>query len=98
MIDILKFETRVNLLKNGHTLLMSHQIYGDYKVRMNPQQNRVYIDQDVTRDDEMTEDKIMKMLVWDCGDWYIYEQPGIEKCGCCAGKGVISTEAVLKKV
>ena len=43
-IDLNKFNHRVTLLQQGHTLYLDHLVYGKYMVYMNPQQNRILMD------------------------------------------------------
>lgn len=97
MIDIIKFERRVNLLKNGKALLLKHLAYGEYVVRMNPQQNRIFCETTL-RGATISEERITYLLMWDCGDWYLYEEPKRSTCTCCHGTGYTTGLMVQEKV
>lgn len=96
MIDMVKFERRVNLLKNGKQLLLKHLAYGEYIVSMNPQHNRLF--HETVKGGSLSEDRISYMLMWDCGDWYLYDPPHSHPCDCCNGTGKIQEVAVMEQV
>lgn len=78
MIDINKISKRIEVLKSGKSLLLVHSCYGIFKIKMNPQQNRIFIDK--VYESTYAYDKISPMykeaqinylLFWDCGEWYV---------------------------
>ena len=86
MIDIEKFDSRIQLLKAGKTLLLKHAGFGEYYVEMNPQQNRIF--HQTVSGEELSEEKVNYLLMWDCGDWYLFEPPLLTRCQGCDGSGV----------
>lgn len=78
MIDINKINKRIEALKVGKSLLLKHDYYGIFKIKMNPQQNRIFIDEiyeSRTTFYEIPsiyrEAQINYLLFWDCGEWYV---------------------------
>lgn len=98
MIDIKKFEHRINLLKQGKQLLLKHKYYGDYTVRMNPQHNRIMGTPYDSSAAPLDENGILGLLVWDCGEWYLFDRPHTHMCHCCNGTGKIQEEAAMEQV
>ena len=78
MYDILQvFNDRINMLKSGRKLVLNHSVYGIFIIAMNPQENRIYVEQEIAAYPNWTvippqfnEDKILSLLFWDCGEWY----------------------------
>lgn len=98
MIDIGKFEKRINLLKSGKTLMLKHLAFGDYLLQMNPQRNRIFCKRVLRGEENISEDRLNYLLMWDCGDWYLYEEPVNTACTCCNGTGVIRENAEHMRV
>lgn len=99
MIDKDKFCKRITLLEQGHTLLLKHVVYGDFKVYMNPQQNRIFA-VNVDGSDRNEEDGpiIDLLLMWNNGDWFLYEKDKIEECSTCKGRGFVAHPVELVRV
>lgn len=84
MIDINKISKRIEALESGKSLLLVHSCFGIFKINMNPQKNRIFIDKiyEYTKTyDEIPskyrETYINHLLFWDCGEWYILNKKEI---------------------
>lgn len=78
MINIDKINKRIEALESGESLLLDHSCFGIFKINMNPQKNRIFIDKiykyTQTYDEippRYREAYINYLLFWDCGNWYI---------------------------
>ena len=88
MIDLDILSKRIELLKQGKSLLFIHPYYGTHVIKMNPQQNRIFVDETICSTkywDELeqiskenqtlvSEMYINALLLWNCGNWYLMEE------------------------
>ena len=81
-----EFCKKINLLSEGKTLVLNHSVYGIFKIKMNPQGNRIFIDEVIqstqrwkeeveeSKNCLADEDKILSLLFWGCTDTYVLEK------------------------
>lgn len=81
-----EFCKKINLLSEGKTLVLNHSIYGIFKIKMNPQGNRIFIDEVIQSNQRWKEEveeskncladeeKILSLLFWGCTDTYVLEE------------------------
>ena len=74
------FNDRISMLVDDKTLVLNHSRYGIFKIKMNPQGNRIYIKEEIAAypnweniPHDFQEEKILSLLFWNCGDWYRIE-------------------------
>lgn len=73
------FIKKINFLKEGKMLHFKHEyLCIDVYVKMNPQQNRIYVAV-YKNNNVITEEMLSYYLMWDCGDWYaVVEEPHVK--------------------
>ena len=76
--DFIKSRKIMEMLADGSLLLYSHEVFGMYEVKMNPQQNRILVNpikaEHHVREDKthyVREDNIMGHIGFGFGKWYL---------------------------
>ena len=58
-------------LHEGNYLLMQHEVYGEYRIHMNPQRNRIVITEMQKTNKHITENEIFAFMLVYPSNWYI---------------------------
>lgn len=81
MINIDKLNKRIEILKSDKPLLLKHGSYGVFRIKMNPQRNRIFIDKIYEAQKYFKEiPKVYQEIVindclfWDRGLWYTMDK------------------------